>query len=72
MHDGRFRTLDDVVAFYDSGIHADPNLDPRLRAPAYFGASRSPVSVHVDQSFRSMSITGFGRSRSPVSVDVDQ
>lgn len=33
MHDGRFKTLDDVVAFYDSGVKPNPNLDPRLRAP---------------------------------------
>lgn len=31
MHDGRFRTLTDVVAFYDSGIVDTPHLDPRLR-----------------------------------------
>jgi cytochrome c peroxidase len=32
MHDGRFATLDEVVAFYDSGIQANPRLDPLLRA----------------------------------------
>jgi cytochrome c peroxidase len=32
MHDGRFATLDDVVAFYDSGIQDNPRLDPLLRA----------------------------------------
>jgi len=32
MHDGRFATLDEVVAFYDSGIQNDRGLDPRLRA----------------------------------------
>jgi energy-coupling factor transporter ATP-binding protein EcfA2 len=44
----------------------------RYDSAAYFGASRSPISVHVDHPFRSMAITHFGRSRSPVSVDVDQ
>lgn len=33
MHDGRFRTLEEVVDFYDSGVQATPNLDPRLRGP---------------------------------------
>ncbi len=33
MHDGRFATLADVVEFYDSGVQAHPNLDPRLRVP---------------------------------------
>jgi cytochrome c peroxidase len=32
MHDGRFATLDEVVAFYDSGVQDSPRLDPRLRA----------------------------------------
>jgi plastocyanin len=32
MHDGRFATLDEVVAFYDSGTQNTPRLDPRLRA----------------------------------------
>jgi plastocyanin len=32
MHDGRFTSLDEVVAFYDSGIQDNPRLDPRLRA----------------------------------------
>ena len=33
MHDGRFRTLDEVIRFYAGGIRADPNLDPVLRGP---------------------------------------
>jgi cytochrome c peroxidase len=33
MHDGRFQTLQQVVAFYDSGIQPNPNLDQRLRGP---------------------------------------
>ncbi len=33
MHDGRFATLEQVVEFYNSGVQANPNLDPRLRAP---------------------------------------
>ena len=31
MHDGRFKTLDDVLDFYSSGIQNSPNLDSRLR-----------------------------------------
>jgi cytochrome c peroxidase len=31
MHDGRFATLAEVVAFYDHGIEQGPALDPRLR-----------------------------------------
>ena len=30
MHDGRFATLDEVVAHYSTGIHRSPTLDPNL------------------------------------------
>lgn len=30
MHDGRFATLREVVAFYDHGVQAPPDVDPRL------------------------------------------
>ena len=33
MHDGRFRTLEQVVDFYDRGVQDNPGLDPRLRVP---------------------------------------
>jgi cytochrome c peroxidase len=33
MHDGRFTTLEQVVAFYDVGVQPNPGLDPRLRGP---------------------------------------
>lgn len=31
MHDGSLQTLEDVVAFYNRGGNANPNLDPRIR-----------------------------------------
>jgi cytochrome c peroxidase len=33
MHDGRFRSLEAVVDFYNNGIQNNPGLDPRLRGP---------------------------------------
>lgn len=33
MHDGRFTTLEQVVAHYDSGVQASPTVDQRLLAP---------------------------------------
>lgn len=33
MHDGRFSTLEEVVAHYNNGIAVGPALDQRLRAP---------------------------------------
>ena len=31
MHDGRFRTLEEVIDFYDHGVQNNPDLDQRLR-----------------------------------------
>jgi cytochrome c peroxidase len=31
MHDGRFKTLEEVIEHYNSGVKDNPNLDPRLR-----------------------------------------
>ncbi|HKU62432.1 MAG TPA: cytochrome c peroxidase [Gemmatimonadales bacterium] len=33
MHDGRFTTLEQVIDFFDAGVQANPDLDPRLEAP---------------------------------------
>ena len=35
MHDGRFQTLEEVVEFYNSGVHEEsPNISPLLTKPA--------------------------------------
>lgn len=31
MHDGRFATLEEVIEHYNSGGHAGPNVDPKIR-----------------------------------------
>ena len=36
MHDGRFKTLEEVVEHYSKGIKRHPNLDGRLRRPLNF------------------------------------
>lgn len=33
MHDGRFTILEEVIQFYNSGVQANPNLDPILKDP---------------------------------------
>ncbi|MBC7844424.1 MAG: cytochrome-c peroxidase [Gemmatimonadaceae bacterium] len=43
MHDGRFRTLEEVVEFYNSGIQPGPALDPRLTD----GAPDRPQRLHL-------------------------
>jgi cytochrome c peroxidase len=45
MHDGRFTSLDQVVAFYDSGIQPNPGLDGRLRV----GPNGPPQRLNLTQ-----------------------
>jgi cytochrome c peroxidase len=34
MHDGRFQTLQEVIEFYNSGVHkTSPNIDPLMTLP---------------------------------------
>jgi cytochrome c peroxidase len=47
MHDGRFRTLEQVVDFYDRGVQANPGLDPRLRTPG-----GQPLRLNLSQQER--------------------
>lgn len=41
MHDGRFATLNEVLAHYDHGVQPNPNLDPELKSNARLGISLS-------------------------------
>jgi cytochrome c peroxidase len=34
MHDGRFSSLEEVIDFYDHGMHKVNNLDPVMSLPA--------------------------------------
>ena len=45
MHDGRFRTLEEVIDFYDAGVQDNPNLDRRLRA-----ADGSPKRLNLSNN----------------------
>jgi cytochrome c peroxidase len=47
MHDGRFQTLQQVVAFYDSGVQPNPNLDRRLQ-----NANGTPRRLNLTQPQR--------------------
>jgi len=50
MHDGRFRTLEQVVDFYDRGVQANPGLDPRLRAGP--GPNAPPLRLNLTRDER--------------------
>lgn len=45
MHDGRFKTLEEVVEFYNSGVHWNsPNIDPLMTKPAKeYGLKLTPT-----------------------------
>jgi cytochrome c peroxidase len=45
MHDGRFKTLAEVVEFYDHGIQDNPHLDARLRSP-----NGAPQRLHLSKA----------------------
>lgn len=43
MHDGRFKTLDEVIDFYSEGLHVSPTIDPLMKNVAYGGLNLSPM-----------------------------
>lgn len=48
MHDGRFKTLEDVVEHYNSGIKNHPNLDFRLRSVDFENMSDEEILTRLD------------------------
>lgn len=50
MHDGRFRSLEQVVDFYDRGVQNNPGLDPRLRAGR--GPNAPPQRLNLSRDER--------------------
>lgn len=42
MHDGRFQTLEQVVDFYSTGVHAAPNVDAGMEFAAQGGVNLTP------------------------------
>ena len=49
MHDGRLRTLEEVIDHYDHGVERAPNLDPNLakHPPAGMGLSAEDKAALV-------------------------
>ena len=57
MHDGRFSTLEEVVAFYNSQIVDHPNLAPPLRTggpprPGQPPQPSGPIRLNLNQAER--------------------
>jgi cytochrome c peroxidase len=62
MHDGRFLTLQDVIDFYDHGVHStSPNIDPVMTKPAKkFGLGLTPYEKSCLLKFlESLTDTGY-------------
>ena len=44
MHDGRFNTIDQVIDFYSTGVHANsPNIDPLIEFASQGGVQLNPT-----------------------------
>ena len=51
MHDGRFKTLEDVVEFYNTGLHNSVNVDSKMESAYKGGVHLSPEEKHKIVSF---------------------
>ena len=51
MHDGRFATLEEVVAHYNSGVHRSATLDPNLAKHPKNGLQLSPADIQALVAF---------------------
>ena len=58
MHDGRFQTLEQVIAFYDSGVQNNPGLDPRLRGGP--GGNGLPLRLNLSAAERASLVAFLG------------
>lgn len=58
MHDGRFQTLEQVIAFYDSGVQNNPGLDNRLRGGP--GGNGPPLRLNLSAAERASLVAFLG------------
>ncbi|QJR35988.1 cytochrome c peroxidase [Gemmatimonas groenlandica] len=58
MHDGRFQTLEQVIAFYDSGVQNNPGLDNRLRGGG--GGNGPPLRLNLSAAERASLVAFLG------------
>lgn len=70
MHDGRFRTLEEVVRHYSEGVQTSPNLDPNLAKHPPGGLHLSPEDQAALVSFlKTLSEPTDSRPVTPVPAD---
>jgi cytochrome c peroxidase len=58
MHDGRFQTLEQVIAFYDTGVQNNPGLDNRLRGGP--GGNGPPLRLNLSAAERASLVAFLG------------
>ncbi|WP_309669283.1 cytochrome c peroxidase [Gemmatimonas sp.] len=58
MHDGRFQTLEQVIAFYDNGVQNNPGLDNRLRGGG--GGNGPPLRLNLSAAERASLVAFLG------------
>ena len=51
MHDGRYRTLDEVLRFYNEGLHPSPYISPLMHKVDDGGAHLSPSDLAALKAF---------------------
>ncbi len=52
MHDGRFATLDEVIAHYSTGLqHSSPNISPLMEFSAQGGVQLNPQEIYELKEF---------------------
>ena len=51
MHDGRYRTLDEVLAFYNEGLHPSPYISPLMHKVNDGGAHLTPSELDAIKAF---------------------
>ncbi len=66
MHDGRFKTLEEVVEFYDNGIKLHPNLDKKL-----IGEDGEPLRLNLS-NLEKKALVAFLESLTDRSLIVDE
>ena len=66
MHDGRFKTLEEVIAHYSEGVRQSPNLDPNLAKHPQEGIRLSPKNKKALVAFlRTLTDTNLPASLTP-------
>ncbi len=51
MHDGRFKTLEEVIDFYDSGVQSHPQLSEGLRIPTSGGLQPVQLGPWINSGY---------------------